>query len=244
MVDSCTNDLMPVLFWDFDGTLAFRGKLFASSLRMAMDELNAYRQIDVGDMVPYLKNCLPWHRPDIGHLDILSANDWWERLLYPVLDASLIHCGVAPADARAISALSRKHAVDPGCYLVYDDAIPAMKKAASLGLRQFILSNHVPELPAITRALGLMDYAERCITSACAGYEKPHPVLYQTALAMAGNPHESWMVGDNLQGDVMGAERCGINAILVRKFAESSAVRYSSDLYGAVTIIEKIFSND
>ena len=226
----------PVIFWDFDGTLAFRAKLFASSLWMALDEQHAYAQIGVDDLVPLLKNCLPWHYPDKAHPDIISADEWWEQL-YPVLDSALIKCGVNAAQARAFSRESRKHAVNPNYYVIFDDAIPAMKQAAEQGLRQIILSNHVPELPDITMALGLLDYAECCITSACVGYEKPHPQLYQSALAIAGNPRDVWMVGDNLQADVLGAEKCGIKAILVRKPSHVQVVRYSPDLLGAVGII-------
>lgn len=230
--------MKPVIFWDFDGTLAFRGKLFASSLRMAMDELSSYPQITVDAMVPLLKNCLPWHTPETGHADIVTADGWWERLLYPALDAALISCGVEPAHARAVSVASRKYAVIPGDYRVYEDSLPAMERAAMLGLRQFILSNHVPELPEITKELGLLQYAERCITSAIAGYEKPHPMLYRFALEAAGNPQSAWMVGDNLQGDVLGAERCGLKAILVRKPADTQAARCSPDLPGAVRMIQ------
>jgi putative hydrolase of the HAD superfamily len=231
--------MKPVLFWDFDGTLASRGKLFASSLRMALDERSAYPQIAVDDMVPLLKNCLPWHTPDIAHTDIASTDDWWERLLYPATDSALVRCGVAPEHARAFSAASRKYAVLPELYLVYEDTMPAMARAAGLGLRQFILSNHVPELPEITKALGLLDYAEQCVTSAAVGYEKPHPKLYETALALAGHPQTAWMVGDNLRGDVLGAERCGLKAILVRKPGDAAAVLCSPGLSGAIDIIEQ-----
>lgn len=229
----------PVIFWDFDGTLAFRGKLFASSLRMAMDECGIYPHIGVDDLVPLLKDCLPWHKPELEHTDVSTADDWWERLLYPALDAALIRCGVDEKNARAISQHSRKHAVDPQYYDVYEDTQTAMKLAAGLGFRQFILSNHVPELPDITRSLGLLRYAERCLTSACEGYEKPHPALYQKALAAAGNPGDPWMVGDNLQSDVLGARQCGYNAILVRKPPADCGIPYSETLPGAVRLIQR-----
>lgn len=47
------------------------------------------------------------------------------------------------------------------------------------------------------------------------GYEKPHPEAFKIALSTAGNPKFVWMIGDNINADIIGAQNVNIPAILV-----------------------------
>jgi putative hydrolase of the HAD superfamily len=87
----------------------------------------------------------------------------------------------------------------------------------SLGWEQAILSNHIPELPDIVEALGLTPYVQAIFSSALMGYEKPHPQAFLQVLALLDHPQTIWMIGDNIEADVMGAQSVGIPAILVRQ---------------------------
>src|SRR5262249_46098524 len=84
--------------------------------------------------------------------------------------------------------------------------------------------------------LGLGDVVDVVVCSAAIGYEKPHPEAYRCALRAAGDPERRWMVGDNYQADVVGAERAGIPAILVRS-DHPEAQRRAKDLIEAAVII-------
>jgi FMN phosphatase YigB (HAD superfamily) len=54
------------------------------------------------------------------------------------------------------------------------------------------------------------------VTSAAVGVEKPHPLIFRTALDAAGTPTHAWMIGDNPVADVAGAAKLGIPGVLVR----------------------------
>ena len=79
-----------------------------------------------------------------------------------------------------------------------------------------ILSNHVPELPALVDALGLSALVDRVFSSAATGFEKPNPRAFEIALHECGSPGEVWMIGDNPVADMDGARSVGIPGILVR----------------------------
>lgn len=104
------------------------------------------------------------------------------------------------------------------------------------GWRHVVLSNNVPELEVNLGLLGLGEVVDVVVCSAAIGYEKPHPEAYRCALRAAGDPKTRWMVGDNLQADVLGAERAGIPAILVRS-EHPQAKRRAKDLVEAAAII-------
>jgi putative hydrolase of the HAD superfamily len=83
-------------------------------------------------------------------------------------------------------------------------------------VRCVIVSNHVWRLPEVVDGLGLGPYLTGTVTSARAGARKPHPRIYEQALAISGVPPESTvMVGDSLSADVRGAERLGMCALLI-----------------------------
>ena len=119
-----------------------------------------------------------------------------------------------PVAPEALVAAFRARYVDPSCWTVHPDTVPALERLAAY--RHVVVSNHVPELPALVSALGLAPYLHGVVTSAAVGWEKPNPRMYAAARAAAGDPDEVWMVGDNPVADVAGAEAAGIRAILVR----------------------------
>jgi len=59
---------------------------------------------------------------------------------------------------------------------------------------------------------GLIDHV---VTSEEAGADKPDPKIFNLAIKkLAISPNEIWMIGDELEKDIMGATRCGMVGIL------------------------------
>lgn len=68
------------------------------------------------------------------------------------------------------------------------------------------------------RYFGISHYFLSMVASCDAGRMKPHPLLYQRALAELGvAADEAVMVGDDLLADVRGARAAGLRAIWVRR---------------------------
>lgn len=111
----------------------------------------------------------------------------------------------------------------PGMWSVFADVLPSVDRLHARGWRHVLLSNHVPELPSLVEALGLASWFDGVLTSALTGYEKPHPEAYALALRAADPCEEVWMIGDNNEADVAGAEAAGIPAVLARRHDERAA---------------------
>jgi len=61
---------------------------------------------------------------------------------------------------------------------------------------------------------GIKDYFEFLISSADYGFRKPHPEIFETAIARLGVDREKvWFVGDKPEADIAGAKNAGITAI-------------------------------
>lgn len=123
---------------------------------------------------------------------------------------------------------------DPRHLALFEDTIPALERVRAAGLRAYIVSNHIWRLPEAVASLGVWKQGggglvEDVLTSARAGYRKPHPEIFRAAAAMAGeDPSTLLYVGDNVAHDVEGARAAGMRAVLIDragKSADASAIR-------------------
>jgi putative hydrolase of the HAD superfamily len=224
-----------VVLWDFDGTLvAFTSWRYA--IMDVLDEFEPGHKIDSEQVRPFLRNGFPWHRPDEPHHHLAGPDAWWQAL-EPLFASAYQGVGFDRERAAELAGQVRRYMVQPQRYALFEDTLPVLVGLQEKGWRHIILSNHMPELPAVVTGLGLSRYLDGCITSAVTGYEKPNPKAFANALTVAGNPEVVWMVGDNLISDVKGAEAAGIPAILVRNPPEGEVRFTAGDLSEAAKII-------
>ncbi len=100
-------------------------------------------------------------------------------------------------------------------YVLFEDTLPALRRLKDAGVTSIIVSNHIWALPEIVGALA-GDLVAHVVTSARAGVRKPHPAIFEAALALtSAAPGETLMVGDSVSADVRGAERVGMHAVLI-----------------------------
>lgn len=224
-----------VLFWDFDGTLAHRPGMWAGALLAVLQDHDPASTVTREQIAPLLRGRFPWHTPETGHPQLDTPERWWQHVQH-LLSQACTGVGFAADLVEALACQARARYLTVADWLVYDDALPILSLLTRLGWRHAIVSNHVPELPALVEGLGLAPFFDTVITSAVVGYEKPHPEIYRAALDAMGRPRRAWMIGDNVTADVLGAERAGMRAILVR--GDDPRARWAcADLHDVVALI-------
>jgi putative hydrolase of the HAD superfamily len=79
-----------------------------------------------------------------------------------------------------------------------------------------VISNSIGTLEDQLREVGLRDYFQAIFDSAIVGVEKPHPEIFQLALASARVvANEAVFVGDTHATDVGGAQLAGLRGVLI-----------------------------
>lgn len=204
-----------VVLWDFDGTLAHRPGMWRAALLGALDAVAPGHGVTAEALRPGLRDAFPWHRPHLPHSEFTEADAWWAAL-HPVLARAYRAAGIARPVAEQATALVRDVYLDPAAWVVFEDAEPALARLAAAGWTHAVLSNHVPELPALVDALGLRRWIGPVLTSGLLGHEKPHRAAFAAALDALGRPGRVVMVGDDAEADVAGARAAGLPALLVR----------------------------
>lgn len=230
---------MRYVIWDFDGTLAYhRRGMWSGPMLHCLAQAAPDLGVDKEDLRPHLQTGFPWHTPDRAHPELDTPERWWETLR-PVFERASVAVGASPALARELSVRVREEYVDPEQWRVFDDVFPTLDALSSRGWPHLVLSNHVPELPEIAGGLALGGRIHRIFKSAETRYEKPHPEAFRAVLdAAVGDIERIWMVGDDADTDVTGAQEAGIPVILVRKRYEG-VERYCEDLRGVPRILDE-----
>ncbi len=208
-----------VLIWDFDGTLGRRSGGWAGAMVEVLKRTVPEMNVKPEQIRPYLQSGFPWHAPECAH-ENLSADDWWQDLM-PVFMRAFRSIGVEQHHARMLAEKVRAAYTRLPAWSLFDDALPALERLDHAGWKHLILTNHVPELPALLAHLKLTPYFQAVFNSATTGFEKPNPHAFRLALQWIDQtlkvaPAKTCMIGDSLSADYRGAQEAGIKAVLVR----------------------------
>ena len=120
------------------------------------------------------------------------------------------------------SALDRLFAVTQKNWLLEDDALPTLKRLEKNGYRLGLISNagDDKDVQQLARGFGISRFFDFILTSAACSYRKPHPRIFELALAnWYLLPSEAVMVGDNLDADIRGAKGAGLYGIWISRRA-------------------------
>jgi putative hydrolase of the HAD superfamily len=103
-------------------------------------------------------------------------------------------------------------------FFLYDDVAPALRALAGRGFVLGLISNSHRCLTSFQEHFELTGLISAAISSSEHGFMKPHPSIFEAALAQAKvTAAESLMVGDSLSHDIEGARRAGMRGVLVHR---------------------------
>jgi putative hydrolase of the HAD superfamily len=121
------------------------------------------------------------------------------------------------------NALDNFYGVTQQNWALENDAISTLETLQDSGFHLGLVSNagDTRDVFQLIENFGIEQYFDFVITSAACGYRKPHPRIFEFALAHWGYmPDEIAMVGDRLDADVHGAQPLGIFTIWITRRAK------------------------
>lgn len=224
------------ILWDFDNTLAYRDGKWTKSLCNVLVN-NGYNEFNHESISNTFKTGFPWHRYEEAHSDYFNNMSWWEYV-NTLISKAIFAVGIIDAEEnKRLTNQFKKEYMRIDSWSLYDDTIRNLEYSISLGYKNVILSNHIPELELLGEGLGITKYFESVITSAKVGYEKPNRKIFEEVFKLSRND-EYYMIGDNYSADVVGGINSGFNSILVRKENTMNYNKYSKDLDGIWEFID------
>jgi len=120
--------------------------------------------------------------------------------------------------------------ISPYKTALFPNALETLEYLKAKGYRMFLLTNGFLEVQVIKiRESKLELYFDKMITSEEAGYQKPHQKIFEYALKTVNSRKiESIMIGDDLDNDIFGAKRFGMDTVYFnpQKIAHKSQPTY------------------
>ena len=227
------------ILWDFDGTLAYRDGMWSGTL------LSLLKKAGVNDMPiepikQYCHSGFTWHNPEYSHKELFNGKTWYEYYENYFLELFL-KIGVNEDIAKKLSKNVIIEYMDKTKWFIFDDAIEALEKTIEYGYKNYILSNHVPELNRIVENVGINNYFDGIYSSANIGYEKPNVKIYEYVLQELNiSKNECIIIGDSFKADIKGGENSGIKSILVRIENIENYKWYCKNLKNIMEKIEEV----
>ena len=214
------HNIQGVLF-DFGDTLMYPGSPWAPIFQQAGQALGDYIcangiDIDCSDFAYEFRE-----RLDRYYLE--RERSLVETSSMAVLQDLLTekgHPGVSEKFLRA--ALDRYYAITQKNWYLEEDALAMLSELQSNGLHIGLVSNASDSRDVVTLVdkFGIRRYFDFMLISADCGHRKPHPQIFELALAHWNYmPDEIAMVGDRLDADISGARPLGIFTIWIKRRA-------------------------
>ncbi|HTB50028.1 MAG TPA: HAD family hydrolase [Solirubrobacteraceae bacterium] len=154
------------------------------------------------------------YRTSDAHRRGPTVNHLWGLPLDIIGDACG-HLGVSASHGLAAGAVYRDGVRQA---IRYDPSLVATFHALhESGLRLGVVSDGttVEQLDTL-HLLGVLPFVDALAISEDVGHEKPHPAIFETALEALGvEPRDTWYLGDDVEVDYEGADRVGMQPLLV-----------------------------
>jgi putative hydrolase of the HAD superfamily len=158
------------------------------------------------------------------HLDRYFARrdeDLFETTYTIVLREMLAEKGYPNVDIRVIrGALDAFYAHTQPNWILEEDAMLMLRTLEAGGYRLGLVSNagDNQDVFQLMDRFGIEPFFDFILTSAACSYRKPHPRIFELALAHWNIPaHEIAMVGDSLEADIAGAKQLGIFTVWITR---------------------------
>jgi putative hydrolase of the HAD superfamily len=167
------------------------------------------------------------------HLDRYFARrdeDLFETTYITVLRELLAEKGHPNTDTKTIRrALDAFYAHTQPNWILEEDALLTLRTLEAGGYRLGLVSNagDNKDVFQLVDRFQIEPFFDFILTSAACSYRKPHPRIFELALAHWNIPAgEIAMVGDSLEADIRGAQELGIHGVWITRRVSRSAARH------------------
>ncbi|MDA8194842.1 MAG: HAD family hydrolase [Thermaerobacter sp.] len=207
---------------DMDDTILADGRAVDTCWSLVCDRLQARLAPVAPDaVVAAIRRQAAWYWSDPerhrrGRLDLPGARQWIVARAFDTLGIADDH-GLA-AQMAAEYGLERDRMIEP-----LPGALEALRKWRELGVKLALLTNGAaqPQRGKINR-FGLAPLFDCIVIEGEFGVGKPDDRVYWHALSqLKVQPEKAWMIGDNLEWEVLAPQRLGIKGIWVDQRAVS-----------------------
>lgn len=216
-----------LILWDFDGTLGYRTGNWEAAIFELTDDKIKKTEETLGMVSNMLQTGFPWHEPQKNFVSIIHRTDWWE-FVKPRFVAIFRALGYGMDEAIAKAALIPEQYGRFDKWKLYQDAIPGLQEVSRQNWKNVLVTNNIPEFPAILKRLHIETFFEAVFVSALTGFNKPNPLILNGLLDTIPKNSKIVVVGDRVESDLVFANEIHAEGILVRSEIKTQSLSFAN----------------
>lgn len=101
------NKTIAIIFWDFDGTLAYSNHLWSTTVYNSLKEAAPNSKIEFPQIRKCMANGFTWHTPNKNHRDLIGNQ--WREYMNNIIALDYISLGIDEKTASKAAQLVRKN---------------------------------------------------------------------------------------------------------------------------------------
>jgi len=177
-----------------------------------VDRLRSIRQYAIRFAEDFRSRLVPTSVERIAEV-LIEADGWGYRPAERPHDITTNLAWQVPPTLDDVTAHWNSHF--PSLAVAMDGAIETLETLQTLGLALGVVTNGTVRVQEQKLdVLGLRRYFQAVVVSEAIGVKKPHPAIFQYALAGVESAAEhAWFVGDHPENDILGASRAGLQTV-------------------------------
>jgi putative hydrolase of the HAD superfamily len=160
------------------------------------------------------------HFRGAGPLSTQDQKRWWRDVVYRVFS----EVGMVDDFEKFFDQLYDRFRGAEG-WVLFPETAEILAELKNRSLKLGVVSNFDQRAYSVMRSLDILRFFDAVTLSSEAGYCKPHPEIFKSAVRALGVPaSEVLLVGDSVHDDVEAGEKAGLHALLIDR-----ASRHESD---------------
>jgi putative hydrolase of the HAD superfamily len=177
-----------------------------------VDRVHSVRQYAIRFAEDFRPRLVPISQEHIAEI-LIAADGWGYRPTTRSHDIAANLTWRVPPSLDEVTAHWNRHF--PSLAVRMDGAVEALEALQALGLVLGLVTNGtVRAQEQKLEVLRLRRYFQAVVVSEAVGVQKPHPAIFQSALAGVSVAAEhAWFVGDHPENDILGASRAGLQTV-------------------------------
>jgi putative hydrolase of the HAD superfamily len=146
-----------------------------------------------------------------GPISTDTEKEWWRQVVHRVFTEVGMIANFTEFFDRVYDQFR-----DARGWRLFPETREVLAELKSRGLRLGVISNFDSRVYTVMRSLEILSFFDAVTISSETGYAKPHPGIFQAAIAALGvRPSHILLVGDSLMDDVQAGALAGMTSVLI-----------------------------
>jgi putative hydrolase of the HAD superfamily len=175
-----------------------------------------------------------------GPLSVADQKRWWKEIVHRVFT----EVGMVENFDQFFDEVYEKFRGSEG-WVLFPETLDVLESLKDQGLKLGVVSNFDSRIYSVLDSLGIRRFFDAITLSSETGFCKPHPEIFEAAVAQLGVPaSRTLLIGDSPYDDVEAAIRAGLSAILIDRTGRHASKQHLDRISSLREVLARVSNSE